>query len=180
MLWQNYISFKESKFIQQYLGEGWKYFWKTQKCYKHFSEGKTWPEARKFCQDNFDGNLASIPDVATLQFMRKVADSRLIDQGVLVGGVRQNGEWQWSDGTRWEWQGDEIWKSGQPQNDADHIYVRMNNTYQFYSYATFSSWFICQKKNIQEYHEYDIFDSYLKIYINELGWLQNEIPRMGP
>ena len=31
------------------------------------------------CQDNFDGNLASIPDVATLQFMRKVADSRLID-----------------------------------------------------------------------------------------------------
>ena len=48
--------------------------------------------------------------------MRKVADSRLIDQGVLVGGVRKNGEWQWSDGTRWEWQGDEIWKS-----DADHI-----------------------------------------------------------
>ena len=80
--------------------------------------------------------------------MRKVADSRLIDQGVLVGGVRKNGEWQWSDGTRWEWQGDKIWKSGQPQNDADHIYVRMSNTYQFYSYATFSSWFICQKKNI--------------------------------
>ena len=61
---------------------GWSYFPKTERCYKYYSEKKTWPDARFFCRrEAFQlgsdvGDLASIPDQATQDFLVGVPNGR--------------------------------------------------------------------------------------------------------
>ena len=76
-----------------------------------------WQEAREHCQEvspNIGGDLASIPDEDTNEFLQSLTPTKEAD--VWVGGHRSSGngeEWTWSDGTSWQYNN---WFEGQPDN----------------------------------------------------------------
>ena len=94
--------------------EGWQPYNPRGLCYKHFTEFLTWSEAREQCQaasPNSGGDLASIPDEDTNEFLQTMAQNK---KDIWVGGHRSDGEdWIWSDGTPWTF---ENFNNGQPNN----------------------------------------------------------------
>ena len=71
-----------------------------------------WTDARAFCQATapYNGDLASVPDQATNDFLTTLTTER-----VLIGGsdFASEGNWVWSDGTLWDY---ESWSPGNPSN----------------------------------------------------------------
>ena len=89
----------------------------TGKCYRLFNWGKNWDDARSYCQNpgggQPNGDLASVPDMETSQFLATLAGSN-----AWIGGKKgSDGEWKWSDGTPWAF---EYWGSNQPSNTLGH------------------------------------------------------------
>ena len=127
------------------------YFWKSQKCYKSFRAMIFWEGVGNYCQDNFHGELASISDNSTLQFMKKVVDSTMIDDhvGVTIGAMKENGEWHWSDGSKLEWD-ESIW-CGEgmtlKENDDEPFHIGLKWSYNCFHHLSGpgASWIICQK-----------------------------------
>ena len=64
---------------------GWTYSDHTKRCYKHFSELKTWTAARAFCQAQtpHSGDLASVSDQDTNDFL-----TTLTNETVWIGGFQ--------------------------------------------------------------------------------------------
>ena len=92
--------------------EGSVYFHQTEKCYILRTTKKSWSTARTNCQEKLgrDGDLASIPNEATAQFIMK--NFKLSTARVWLGGQRTaSGPWTWSDGSKWSY---ENWYPGQP------------------------------------------------------------------
>ena len=73
---------------------------------------QSWPQARKTCQVYVpaNGDLASVPNSATNDFLRKLSAVPGAEF-VWLGGEKTGGVWQWSDGTPW---GFDAWSAGQP------------------------------------------------------------------
>ena len=96
--------------------DGWQPYNPRGLCYKHFTEFLTWSEALEQCQaaaPNSGGDLASIPDEDTNEFLQSLTPK---EADVWVGGHRSSGngeEWMWSDGTSWQFNN---WFQGQPDN----------------------------------------------------------------
>ena len=86
----------------------WKYFPRTKKCYKRFDR-KEWPEALRHCRkEATGGNLASIPDSKTEEFLKGLS------KYFWTGGKR-NGSlsaWWWTDGSPWSFTN---WNIGHPE-----------------------------------------------------------------
>ena len=99
----------------------------TGDCYKYFPHLLSWDDARAYCQDNVPynvGDLASIPDAGTNDFLRTLVH----DAHIWVGGLRdERSSWIWSDGTPW---GYSFWFEGQPNNGGG---VQSNVAFNFYS-----------------------------------------------
>ena len=89
---------------------GWIHF--SNGCYKHFPNGKSWKRARCSCKSsapNNDGDLASVPNQETNDFLSKISMGKF-----WIGGYRNNfNVWSWSDGTPWTF---DSWYKGQPDD----------------------------------------------------------------
>ena len=101
----------------------WESYSPTGGCYKHFSDLKTWEDARRFCQENVPynvGDLASIPDAGTNNLLQTLIQ----DAYIWVGGFRNDSTWTWSDGTPWDYTN---WLDGEPNNgDGIQTHVAFN------------------------------------------------------
>jgi len=86
-------------------------------CYRHYSEKKTWTDARTFCISTapYSGDLASIPTVHSSNINKFLAE--LSTDYSWIGGsdAASEGKWEWSDGTPW---GYENWDANQPDNNG--------------------------------------------------------------
>ena len=81
----------------------WESYSPTGGCYKHFSDLKTWEDARRFCQENVPynvGDLASVSDARTNDFLKTLIQ----DSYAWIGGFlnESSSTWMWSDGTTWQ------------------------------------------------------------------------------
>ena len=142
-----------TKFEIAVCGRGWSYSNHTRRCYKHFTELKSWTDARAYCQARapHTGDLASVPDQDTNLFL-----SSLTSETVWIGGYQKDardGAWGWSDGTAW---GFESWCPGEPNNFGGYAedYLATNfcspggwNDFTVSVNSTFNSGFICQYEN---------------------------------
>ena len=94
---------------------GWSYF--GGKCYKLYEEAKAWDAARVVCQTDAPtdsaGDLASVTSNDIQLFMASLFQSSNI---VLIGGKRVAGQFEWSDGSLWDY---DNWGTGQPESLTD-------------------------------------------------------------
>ena len=103
----------------------WESYSPTGGCYKHFSDLKSWEDARRFCQENVPynvGDLASVSDAGTNDFLKTL----IRDSYAWIGGFlnESSSTWMWSDGTTWQY---ENWFDGQPNNGGGmQTHVAMN------------------------------------------------------
>ena len=93
---------------------GWRWFDHTGKCYKYYYGGY-WElqEAKDLCKkevpSSYQGNLASIPDSKTNEFLKEWVPTQ-----VWIGASKSGGGWSWEDGTTWSYTS---WRSGEPKED---------------------------------------------------------------
>ena len=80
----------------------------------------SWNDAEQECQ-SFGGNLASIPNEATNNFLNNLGDKQSFKW---IGGYDFNtgGEWKWSDGTPWSYT---KWGKNYPKNSKGKDYLSM-------------------------------------------------------
>ena len=77
------------------------YFQETGKCYVYFKTEKvSWDDARVQCMKKKNGDLATIADQATQDFVKT---SFALSTYSWIGGVKRSGKWTWADGTPWTW-----------------------------------------------------------------------------
>ena len=133
----------------------WVYSSHTNKCYKHFSSPQLpWDEARASCMSitsstasassGSNGDLASIPDEATNEFMKQQFSK---DKGWIGGHLDSDGNWAWSDGTQWSYT---AWGDGSPDNPIGNIPVTLKEKSGLWSdlRQNFVRSYFCQNKNV--------------------------------
>ena len=143
----------------------WVYSSHTNKCYKHFSSPQLpWDEARASCMSitsassgsnaattastavpsESNGDLASIPDEATNEFMKQQFAK---DKGWIGGHLDSDGNWAWSDGTPWSYT---AWGEGSPDNPIGNIPVTLKEKSGLWSDVKqkFVRSYFCQNKNV--------------------------------
>ena len=90
----------------------------------------SWTEARTQCQTiaPYNGDLASVPDQATNDFL-----TTLTTEVAWLGGndLESEGVWIWTDGTPWSF---ESWNSGEPSNGGG------NESFLELNYANVGGW----------------------------------------
>ena len=113
----------------------WTFSPHTGKCYKMFPD-KSWAEAKLHCAEAHpsDGNLASIPDQETQNFLDRIA------QHFWTGGFYHDNAigWEWTDGTPWEY---ENWRN--QGNKKRMYYQRSKGGWKTENGNTLKN-FICQ------------------------------------
>ena len=82
-----------------------------------------WTDARAICRAQYNGDLASIQDWRTNDFV-----ARLTPGFAWIGANRASGPWQWSDGSTWLYT---KWAPGHPVNINDNKYVAMSDGGEF-------------------------------------------------
>jgi len=113
------------------------YFTKTRKCYIYCNTKMlSWHEARAECMKNKNGDLATIADQATQDFVKS---SFIFSKWIWLGGIRTSGKWTWADGTIWT--GFDL----NTQNDDGHDYLFMETSYDWNDWTnSHKSHFLCQ------------------------------------
>ena len=118
--WNGVAKTDTAKYLCQYFVKGkcetgWSYF--AEKCYKLYEESKTWEAARAVCQTDAPadsaGDLASVTSNDIQLFMASLFQSSNI---VLIGGRRVAEQFEWSDGSLWDY---DNWGTGQPESLTD-------------------------------------------------------------
>ena len=137
-----FLTYKKTKY-NIYLGcaGGWVYNSLTKKCYKDFDEALTWDAARASCQAQINGDLASVPDEATNEFLKDK-----FTQGWIGGHLDSNGDWAWSDGTPW---GYTSWSSGNPSRTDGTGAIRLKNVGWDDLNPEFLRKYICQHQSVK-------------------------------
>ena len=92
---------------------GWVYFSHTNKYYQEFATSSSWSAGRVNCKSKcLNGDLASVPDDLTMQFLlHNVASS-----STWLGGYKYTTGWTWMDGTDWNYTN---WKEGHPTDEYE-------------------------------------------------------------
>ena len=100
---------------------GYTFYDHTGKCYKAVWNGGgiLRSDAQKECAAE-GGHLASIHDAKTNEFLLG-----LIQVRSYIGGIYENGQWKWSDGSAWDY---ENWRAGDPKNSAVLKYAEFDWT----------------------------------------------------
>jgi hypothetical protein len=88
----------------------------NHKWYRVYLDKATWRQARGRCED-LHGQLVVIPDAATQEFVRKLADGRQLWLGA-TNEHSQHGKYKWVDGTDVTFQ---AWDHGQPSGGREHF-----------------------------------------------------------
>ena len=98
----------------------------------------SWNDAEQECQ-SFGGNLASIPNEATNNFLNNLREKRFR----WIGGYDFNtgGEWKWSDGSPWSYTN---WNKGYPMNTEGKDYLSMFADGDWGDFHDAQLRFICQ------------------------------------
>ena len=97
------------------------FFDHTGKCYKAVWKGGgiTRNDAQNDCAAE-GGHLASIHDAKTNEFLTSLRKVRSY-----IGGLYENGQWTWTDGSAWDFY---IWRAGDPKNPAVLKYAEFDYT----------------------------------------------------
>ena len=100
---------------------GYTFYDHTRKCYKAVWNGGgiVRSDAQKECAAE-GGHLASIHDAKTNEFLLGLIQIRSY-----IGGIYENGQWKWSDGSAWDY---ENWRAGDPKNSAVLKYAEFDWT----------------------------------------------------
>ena len=126
---------------------GWSGDTSSTLCYQYFSTYESWTDASSYCQ-NLGGELASVTSSDINDFL-----TTLTEDMAWIGGYKDtDGNWNWSDGSTFDYTN---WYTDQPDNargEQDKIYINFNtvgfwddvkNTYGRYTDSGLP--FICQK-----------------------------------
>ena len=99
---------------------GYTFFDHTGKCYKAVWNGGgiTRSNAQKECLAE-GGHLASIHDAKTNEFLTGLRKVRSY-----IGGLYENGQWTWTDGSAWDY---ENWRAGDPE--SPEVYLKYAEVY---------------------------------------------------
>ena len=111
-------------------------------CYKYTDRAYPWTEARDFCVEN-GGDLASIPDQETNDFLFSIISSRAFIGGILDSS---SGAWTWSDGTLFSFT---KWKSNQPSGDGPVQEMFEDGTWNDLPTSGYPRPALCQKQTSQ-------------------------------
>merc|ERR1712198_432740 len=117
--------------LPKYCQDGWDYFPRTNKCYKHFNYSTiiTWMDAQNTCRQ-FGGNLPTINDDETNQYVSNLVGGAYNWIGAYrVGPSNVNDQFAWIDGSPLVYA---PWSSGNPSNNnGNELCVEMltNETY---------------------------------------------------
>ena len=132
--------------------DGGIYFYHTKKCYKFYDKKELWYTAKSSCED-LDGNLASIPDPKTNDFLRN-----LTTKIVWIGGIRSQGNWFWTDQTAWNYVN--WWHSNYYQNDVlmyQQSFGDVHNNLSYgltYNHGSYKAWSAIKLINNNTYLPY--------------------------
>ena len=123
---------------------GWKSF--QERCYKVFSETKTWPEAKRYCE-SVNGNLASITSEQINDFITDLVAKSGVEYPWIGGKL--NCDFEWTDGTPFDFTKWDIQWDGQP-NECTQSYgcVEIVNGKWHDFRCNFQRAFICQKMSM--------------------------------
>ena len=92
-------------------------------CYKGVRKRLIWPEAVAECKDSGGDHLASIHNVETNTFIRS-----LLGANAFLGGYRdENGVWQWTDGSEWDY---ERWATGNPSGGNEDKLIMSTGSWE--------------------------------------------------
>ena len=111
-------------------------------CYKFVDEKISWTQAEAKCSSE-GGNLASVPDEATNNFLVSIAPKR-----AFIGGYKKSDNtWAWSDGSPWSFS---KWYKGEPNNHggSEEVVELITDYGAWFDVPrnhSFDRGFICQK-----------------------------------
>ena len=127
--------------------DGWSGDTSSTLCYQYVSSSELWEDAQDYCQ-NLGGELASATSSDINDFL-----TTLTEDMAWIGGYKDtDGNWNWSDGSTFDYTN---WYTDQPDNargEQDKIYINfktvgfwddVKNTYGRYTDSGLP--FICQK-----------------------------------
>ena len=80
---------------------GGTFFDKTGKCYVLSSDKADWNQGRLNCQKQKNGDLASMPDEETMNFIKNNVGIEFSTSTWFGGKKESGGNWQWVDGSNW-------------------------------------------------------------------------------
>ena len=123
---------------------GWTLFEPTGKCYRKYSNGKNWTEARSTCQGEVEnGDLASIPNQATNDFILTLFQNHKAKKWIGGYDYDEEGVWKWTDGTPWQYQN---WEEDNPSNvnEEDFLAIDLKSGKWWDMIVTKQLHFICQ------------------------------------
>ena len=134
--------------------EGYIWFHHTSMCYKLTVDELSWDEADANCKHQ-GGNLASVHDSKTSQFLRSLMPSTIVSTSrlrVYIGGSLRDGQWTWTDGSPWNFRD---WAVGHPTTRPNDNYLQMMSWYPDggwsnapNGFVTLDKYgFICQRKS---------------------------------
>ena len=111
-------------------------------CYKYFPSYVSWEEARSNCKEHSPlttGDLASVTDSATNQFLRGILPAK---EYTWLGGFKKQ-IWSWVDGTAWS-----SWNSGAEPDDGDGLetHLATNNGIWYILYKNQELGYVCSHK----------------------------------
>ena len=129
--------------------DGWTYYIGTKSYYIRIPESAgPWNVIRtNLCQNLFGGDLASIPDAETCDFLKP-----LITGGTWVGGYKTGDTWMWTDGTPFNFSN---WYSGKPDNGVNiRIGKNGGSEVKFFAEASHRTWpGLCQFRFSNQYED---------------------------
>ena len=119
------------------------------KCYKAVWNGGgiTRNDAQNECAAK-GGHLASIHNIETNNFLLDLLEVRSY-----IGGVYENGQWTWTDGSAWDFY---IWRAGDPKNPAVLKYAEFDYTligvwHNEDNIIGYDNGYICQREMIGKF-----------------------------
>ena len=104
------------------------YFAWHDKCYILNTDELSFSDAQTECEKEYGGNLASIPDQYTQDFIEAILDD-VGTSNAWIGGEYVDGSWTWLDGTKFNFDLNIDGDNEAPDNGdiALHIYVDGND-----------------------------------------------------
>ena len=118
---------------------GGQFFGKTQKCYVLSSDKASWSQGRLNCQKQKNGDLASIPNEETMNFIKQ--NINFITSTWFGGKKESEGNWYWVDGSVWSYT---QWTSGEPNVVGEAYAYFQQGKWQDDQYGTSSVPYLCQ------------------------------------
>ena len=105
--------------------DGWSGDTSSTLCYQYFSSYESWTDASSYCQ-NLGGELASVTSSDINDFL-----TTLTEDPAWVGGYKNDGNWNWSDGSTFDYTNWASTPTQQPDNaggDQDKIQINWRSS----------------------------------------------------